>query len=401
MLLTRRAACAARQHQLLASRAVAPPHARWRGLATARTSKSGATPSPARKANWASDEVRRLADGGDVAKALDRAKASRVDRRAWFSVLKALNRRATTHPIRGSRIPRMARLALTEMARQRTQPESRDVTAAINACVAAGAPSDGLDLFRRFGQDGDTRLRNAALRAANAAEDFDEGAIILKGVDAWDDWTYAYAAQRLARKGDVDAVRRLVDTAKGEDGAAREVLRNALVRAHANCGDVDGAVEAASTLFPGALPARTRSVLSSLLSGSSAAGDAHLGDGDVVEADDVLDARRMTVPVMPTVSSPSTTIVSAIVRRLETETAGVRAAGASDERRSSHATPAPRHWPPLPTVWYRADPASWSLLPELQLANVGCQWPSLQPPAFVVRLVVASGASEEGDTVAL
>ena len=296
MLLTRRAACAARQHQLLASRAVAPPHARWRGLAAARTSKSGATPSPARKANWASDEVRRLAEGGDVAKALDRAKASRVDRRAWFSVLKALNRRATTHTIRGSRIPRMARLALTEMARQRMQPESRDVTAAINACVAAGAPSDGLDLFRRFGQDGDTRLRNAALRAANAADDFDEGAIILEGVDAWDDWTYAYAAQRLAKRGDVDAVRRLVDTAKGEDGAAREVLRNALVRAHANCGDVDGAVEAASTLFPGALPARTRSVLSSLLSGSSAAGDAHLGDGDVVEADDVLDARRMTVP---------------------------------------------------------------------------------------------------------
>ena len=115
-------------------------------------------------------------------------------------------------------------------------------------------------------------------------------------MDAWDDWTYAYAAQRLARKGDVDAVRRLVDTAKGGDGAAREVLRNALVRAHANCGDVDGAVEAASTLFPGALPARTRSVLSSLLSGSSAAGDAHLGDSDDVEADDVLDARRMTVP---------------------------------------------------------------------------------------------------------
>ena len=110
----------------------------------------------------------------------------------------------------------------------------------------------------------------------------------------------------------------------------------------------------------------------------------------------------MTVPVMPTVSSPSTTIVSAIVRRLEMETAGARAAGASDERRSSHATPAPRHWPPLPTVWYRADPASWSLLPELQLANVGCQWPSLQPPAFVpVRLVVGSGTSEEGDTVAL
>ena len=295
MLLTRRAACVARQHHLASLRAVAPPHARWRGLATARTSKSGATPSPARKANWASDEVRRLAEGGDVAKALDRAKASRVDRRAWFSVLKALNRRATTHPIRGSRIPRMARLALTEMARQRMQPESRDVTAAINACVAAGAPSDGLDLFRRFGQDGDTRLRNAALRAANAAEDFDEGAIILEGVDAWDDWTYAYAAQRLAKRGDVDAVRRLVDTAKGEDGAAREVLRNALVRAHANCGDVDGAVEAASTLFPGALPARTRSVLSSLLSGSSAAGDAHLGEEDV-ETDDVLDARRMTVP---------------------------------------------------------------------------------------------------------
>ena len=159
MLLTRRAACVARQH-IIASRS------RWRGLATARTSKSGATPAPARKANWASDEVRRLAEGGDVAKALDRAKASRVDRRAWFTVLKALNRRATTHPIRGSRIPRMARLALTEMARQRMQPESRDVTAAINACVASGAPADGLDLFRRFGQDGDTRLRNAALRAA-------------------------------------------------------------------------------------------------------------------------------------------------------------------------------------------------------------------------------------------
>jgi len=288
MLLTRRAACVARQH-ILASRS------RWRGLATARTSKSGATPAPARKANWASDEVRRLAEGGDVAKALDRAKASRVDRSAWFSVLKALNRRATTHTIRGSRIPRMTRLALTEMARQRTQPDSRDVTAAVNACVAAGAPADGLDLFRRFGQDGDTRLRNAALRAANAAEDFDEGASILKGVDAWDDWTYAYAAQRLAKRGDVDAVRRLVDTAPGGDGAAREVLRNALVRAHANCGDVDGAVEAASTLFPGALPARTRSVLSSLLSGSSAAGDAHLGEEDV-ETDDVLDARRMTVP---------------------------------------------------------------------------------------------------------
>ena len=298
MLLTRRAACVARQHHLASLRAVAPPHARWRGLAAARTGKSGATPSPARKANWASDEVRRLAEGGDVAKALDRAKASRVDRRAWFSVLKALNRRATTHPIRGSRIPRMARLALTEMARQRMQPESRDVTAAINACVAAGAPSDGLDLFRRFGQDGDTRLRNAALRAANAAEDFDEGAIILKGVDAWDDWTYAYAAQRLAKRGDVDAVRRLVDTAKGEDGAAREVLRNALVRAHANCGDVDGAVEAASTLFPGALPARTRSVLSSLLSGSSAAGDAHLGEEDV-ETDDVLDALAPTYGVAP------------------------------------------------------------------------------------------------------
>ena len=128
----------ARQHHLASLRAVAPPHARWRGLATARAGKSGATPAPARKANWASDEVRRLAEGGDVAKALDRAKASRVDRSAWFSLLKALNRRATTHTIRGSRIPRMARLALTEMARQRTQPEARDVTAAINACVTPG-----------------------------------------------------------------------------------------------------------------------------------------------------------------------------------------------------------------------------------------------------------------------
>lgn len=277
-MLTRRAACVARQH--------APAAPRMRGLAAARTGKA-----------WASDEVRRLADGGDVAKALDRAKARPVDRRAWFSVLRALNRRASTHPLRGSRVPRMARAALVEMGRQRTAPGPREVTLAVNACVAAGAPRDGLEVFRAFEAGGDTRLRNAALRAANAADDFAAGAVILQGVDVWDDWTYAYEAQRLAKKGEVDAVRRLVDHAPPSgDGAAREVLRNALVRAHANCDDVDGAVEAAATLFPGALPARTRSVLASLLRGSSAAGDAHLGDAAVFENDAVLDARRMTVP---------------------------------------------------------------------------------------------------------
>ena len=118
--------------------------------------------------------MRRLADGGDVARAFAATRRGAVDRGAWRALLRGLTRRAVANrsPVRPTHVPRMAKAALAAMARRGLAPGAREVTSAIAACVAAGAPREGLRAFDAHRvRDGDARLYNAALRAANAARD--------------------------------------------------------------------------------------------------------------------------------------------------------------------------------------------------------------------------------------